>query len=295
MKTYRVVYVDAFTSVPFCGNPCAILPEASGLTDEDMQAIARETNLSETSFVLPSDRADFRVRYFTPRTELPFAGHPTIATAFMLVQEGFAPVTEPTTRIHLEFKMGVLPVDIQVTNRQPVNVVMTQQRPTFGESFPVREVAPGFNLGPSAFRDDVLPQVVSTGVPFLIAAVKGRATLGKIRMNREVLANLCDRAKVSAAFVFSVGGFDPATDVHARFFDPRGTTEDPFTGSAYGAAGAYIYRHGLKETRVLRVEQGHWIRRPGQGILEIIGTRDNIEGVKLGGMAVKVLDGKMEF
>ena len=111
MKTYRVVYVDAFTSLPFCGNPCAILPEATGLTDEEMQAIARETNLSETSFVLPSERADFRVRYFTPRSELPFAGHPTIATGFMLAQEGFVPLKEPETRIHLEFKIGVLPVE----------------------------------------------------------------------------------------------------------------------------------------------------------------------------------------
>ena len=92
VNTYRVIYLDAFTTVPFAGNPCAVLPEADGLTDEQMQAIARETNLSETSFVLPSPQADFRVRYFTPQMELPFAGHPTIATAFMLAQEGMIPL-----------------------------------------------------------------------------------------------------------------------------------------------------------------------------------------------------------
>ena len=114
VKTYRIAYVDAFTREPLKGNPCAILPEASGLTDEEMQAIARETNLSETSFVFPSTQADFRVRYFTPREEIPFAGHPTIATTYLLAQEGLIPLQEPSTIIQLEFKVGVLPVELFV-------------------------------------------------------------------------------------------------------------------------------------------------------------------------------------
>jgi trans-2,3-dihydro-3-hydroxyanthranilate isomerase len=127
VKTYRIAYVDAFTREPLKGNPCAILPEASGLTDEEMQAIARETNLSETSFVFSSTQADFRVRYFTPREEIPFAGHPTIATTYLLAQEGLIPLREPSTTIQLEFKVGVLPVELFVQGERVQRIVMTRK------------------------------------------------------------------------------------------------------------------------------------------------------------------------
>src|SRR4030042_5123660 len=127
MRTYRIAYVDACTREPLKGNPCAILPNASGLTDEEMQAIARETNLSETSFVLSSTQADFRVRYFTPREEIPFAGHPTIATTYLLAQEGLIPLREPSTTIQLEFKVGVLPVELFVWGERVQRIVMTQK------------------------------------------------------------------------------------------------------------------------------------------------------------------------
>ena len=291
MKPYRVIYLDAFTSVPFAGNPCAVLPEATGLTEEQMQAIARETNLSETSFVLPSTQADFRVRYFTPRTELPFAGHPTIATAFMLAQEGMISLREPVTRITLEFGIGVLPVDIHVENGRPMRAVMTQQAPTFGQQFTAEETAPCFGLAVPDLRPDCPPQVVGTGVPFLIVPARDVHVLGQVKMEREALADLCDRAGVSAAFMFSIGGFDPEADTHARLFDPRGTMEDPFTGSASGAMGAYVVRYGLKPGPTLVAEQGQFVGRPGRGTLEILGSPERIESVRLGGAAVKVLDG----
>lgn len=291
MKRYRVIYLDAFTTVPFAGNPCAVLPEPAGLTDEQMQAIARETNLSETSFVLPSAQADFRVRYFTPRTELPFAGHPTIATAFMLAQEGLIPLQEPATRIELEFGIGVLPVEIHVDGGRPVRVVMTQQAPTFGQQFAPRQVAPCFGLVASDLRADCPPQVVGTGVPFLIVPAKDVQVLGRVEMEREALAALCDRAGVSAAFMFSIGGFEPDADTHARLFDPRGTMEDPFTGSASGAMGAYVVHYGLKPGPTLAAEQGQFVGRPGRGMLEILGSPEQIESVRLSGAAVKVLEG----
>ncbi|HPO57978.1 MAG TPA: PhzF family phenazine biosynthesis isomerase, partial [Anaerolineaceae bacterium] len=109
MGSYRFVTLDAFTSTPFAGNPCAVIPEAAGLTDDEMQKIARETNAPETAFIFPSEQADFRVRYYTPRSEIPFAGHPTIATVFLLAQEGRVPLVEPVTRLTVEFNIGVLP------------------------------------------------------------------------------------------------------------------------------------------------------------------------------------------
>jgi trans-2,3-dihydro-3-hydroxyanthranilate isomerase len=291
MKTYPVFYIDAFTTVPFAGNPCAVLPDASDLTDEQMQAIAREANLSETAFVLPSSRADHRVRYFTPRNELPFAGHPTIATAFMLADQKLISLEEPVTTVHLEFGVGVLPVDIHIENGRPSRVVMTQQPPTFDRQFTAGDVAPCLGLEVTDLRDDCLPQVVGTGVPFLIVPARDLEVLGKVRMQREALASLCDSAGVSAAFVFCLEGFGPGVDTHARLFDPRGTTEDPYTGSATGAMGCFVIRYGLRSGPTLVAEQGHFVGRPGRGVLEISGPPDGIRSVRLGGSAAKVLEG----
>lgn len=292
MKEYLVEYIDAFTNTPFAGNPCAVLPRAEGLSDEQMQAIARETNLNETSFVLPSDKADFRVRYFTPRNEIPFAGHPTIATAFLLAQEGYITLQEPVTRITLEFKIGVLPVEIEVKKGKPQKVTMTQQKPTFGMTFDANIVAPCLGLQVEDLRSDSISQVVSTGVPFLIVPVREVSALGKVKMDRDALVELVDKAGVSAAYLFSLGGFKEGADTHARLFDPRGTSEDPFTGSAAGAMGCFIVHHGLKEGPVLFAEQGNFVNRPGDGVLEIKNISGKIESVKLSGSGVKVLEGK---
>ena len=135
MKQYRIIYLYAFTAEPFSGNPCAVLPQADGLTDRQMQQIAMETNLSETAFVFRSDKAAVKVRYFMPRKEIPFAGHPTIATAMMLAQEGFIPGGRSTVVIDFEFNIGILPVEIQLDAAgKPLNAVMTQQKPSFGSA-----------------------------------------------------------------------------------------------------------------------------------------------------------------
>jgi len=295
VKTYRIAYVDAFTREPLKGNPCAVLPEASGLSDEEMQAIARETNLSETSFVLSSTQADFRVRYFTPREEIPFAGHPTIATSYFLAQEGLIPLQEPSTIIQLEFKVGVLPVELFVQGERVQRIVMTQKKPTFGPTFSREEVCRCFNLTPSDLRAECLPQVVSTGLPFLIVPAKDLSTLEKVKINRDALARLCQRADVSDAFMFCLGGFEPESDTHARLLDPFGASEDPFTGSASGAKGVYVFRYGLKRKKILLAEQGHFVKRPGYATIELVGPPNDIETVKVGGEAVKVLEGRIEL
>jgi trans-2,3-dihydro-3-hydroxyanthranilate isomerase len=293
MQSYRVIYIDAFTRVPYAGNPCAILPDARGLSDEQMQAIARETNLSETSFVLPSERADFRVRYFTPTGELPFAGHPTIATAYMLAQEGLVSLREPTTQIRLEFNIGVLPVDVEVRDGQPVRAIMTQQKPIFGPTYAAAETAPCFSLMAGDLREDCPVQVVSTGVAFLIVPVRELSMLSRLQIQRPALAALCAQAGVSAAYVFCLGGFSPTAATHARLLDPAGASEDPFTGSAAGCMGSFVVHYGLLPGPTLLAEQGHLLDRPGTGQLEVCQVGAEITSVRLGGEAVKVMEGRL--
>ena len=293
MQSYRVIYLDAFTDTPYAGNPCAVLPDGRGLSTLQMQRIARETNLPETAFVLPTDEADYKVRYFTPTHELPFAGHPTIATAFMLAQEGMIKLLEPTTRIHLEFGagVGVLPVDIEVADGAPSWVVMTQKKPEYGEPLAAEEVAACFSLTAADLLDGYPPQVVSTGAPFLLVPARNVEVLKKAEMQRDALRTLCTRSGASCAYMFCPGGFAPGADLHGRFFGPDNANEDPYTGSAGGGAGAHGVHHGLLAGPEITLEQGHIIDRPGIGVLRIEGGPGNVTGVQLGGAAVKVLDG----
>ncbi len=294
MSERRVLILDAFTDQPFFGNPCGVVPDAEGLTDDQMQKIARELNLPETSFVSKSDKADFRVRYFTPRYELGFAGHPTIATSYMLALEGMTSLDKPVNTITLEFNIGVLPVDLLAENGTPVSAVMTQSEPTFCEEIDLDEMAACFKgFTPADFADGIKPQVVGTGTKFLIVAIKSLDKLAAIEMNREKLCEVVDAVGVNAAYVFTPYGFDPATGMHGRLCDPRGTFEDPFTGAAVGAAGAYMVQYGLTDKEEIAVEQGNFVGRPGNGTLYIRKDHGRIVSVKLGGCAVKVSDGNM--
>jgi trans-2,3-dihydro-3-hydroxyanthranilate isomerase len=289
--SHRVVYVDAFTTKPFAGNPCAVVLGAEDLSEEQMLAIARETNQPETSFVSHSKEADFRVAYFTPRQRIPFAGHPTLATAFLLALEGAIRPPGPAV-VKFQFDIGVLPVEVHfAADGHPQQAVMTQAAPVFSARIPAGEVAPGLGLAEADLLPAPSPQVVSTGVPFLMVPVRDLEILKKARMDRPRLAALLAGLKVPAAFLFCLQGFDPAADTHARFLDPNGTMEDPFTGSAAGAMGAYLVRYGLKNGPLLHIEQGHLLGRPGQGQLEVRGSGENIQGIKLGGSAVKTLEG----
>jgi trans-2,3-dihydro-3-hydroxyanthranilate isomerase len=289
--SHRVFYVDAFTTKPFEGNPCAVVLEAGDLSESQMLAIARETNQPETSFVSASQEADFRVAYFTTRQRIPFAGHPTIATAFLLALEGAIRPGQPAV-VKFQFDIGVLPVEVHfAADGRPERAVMTQAAPQFGAQFAAAEVAPCLGLAAADLLPQPAPQVVSTGVPFLMVPARDLEVLKKAQMDRPRLRALLARAKVSAAFLFCLQGFDPGSDTHARFFDPDGTMEDPFTGSAAGGMGAYLVRHGLKSGPLLHIEQGHLLGRPGYGQLEVRGHGENIQGIKLSGSAVKTVEG----
>jgi trans-2,3-dihydro-3-hydroxyanthranilate isomerase len=294
MQRYTVVQVDAFTTQPLQGNPCAVFPDARGLTDAEMQAIAREMNLSESAFVFPSDKADFRFRYFTPAAEIPLAGHPTISTAHVLVEEGRLPLVDGHAIFTMELNVGVLPVEIAGREGNVTRVVMTQKKPVFGRVFTQAEIAPVFGLAVDDLDARCQPQIVSTGTPQLMALVTSLDVLRRIRLDFDSLAELSRRAGFFSAHVFCLGGLAPNADTHARHYAPEaGVAEDPFTGSASGGMGAYIVHHGLLPKTRLHIEQGHLCGRPGEGDVEVIGPRDDLETVKVGGPAITVLRGEL--
>lgn len=292
---YSYYYIDAFTTTPFEGNPCAVFPEADGLSDGDMQNLARETNLPETAFVMKSGQADFKVRYFTPRSEVPFAGHPTIATAYLLAQLGkISPAGERTT-VQFEFNIGVLPVEVITTDDGSIDVVgMQQQPPEFGAVVEAAELAPLMGLDTKDFIEGVPVQVVSTGVPFLMVPLKKLDSVKKAVMDRPKLRALLEKAGVKVMFVFAPEGYTPKGNTFARLMDPDNAGEDPFTGSATGCMGSFLYRYGIVKDRKMICEQGHLLGRPGEGILELDGLPEAIKSVKLYGKAVPSLRGEYE-
>ena len=257
-----------------------------------MQKIALETNLSETAFVFHSDNADVKVRYFMPHKEIPFAGHPTIATAMMLAQEGLIPRGQSMVVVDFEFNIGVLPVEIHMdSDGKPLKANMTQQKPSFGSAVEAEGLMGCLGLDKNDFIDGSPLQVVSTGVPFLMVPVTAMDILKNVQVDRPLLQSLLSRIGVDAAYMFCLDGFGPDADAHGRLFTSAIGSEDPFTGSAAGCMGAYIAHHGLRPGAVFMVEQGHIMGRPGTGTVEIIGSTDEIESVKVGGCAVKTLEG----
>ncbi|MBN2051305.1 MAG: PhzF family phenazine biosynthesis protein [Spirochaetales bacterium] len=290
---YRFHYVDAFTTKPFEGNPCAVFPEATGLSDEDMQNLAKETNLPETAFVFSSDQADFKVRYFTPRQEIPFAGHPTIATAFVLAREGYIPLTAGKITVRFEFNIGVLPVELRSSDSGMLEgAAMRQMPPEFGATLDFASQAHLLGLEAADVLPGVNAQVVSTGVPFLMVALRTPEAVKNAVMDRPGLKKLTENLPAKVLFVFCPRGFTSEGDTFARLLDPDNAGEDPFTGSATGCMGSFLYRYGLVNKNRLVCEQGHLLGRPGSGILELEGTPERITGITLFGKAVTSFTGE---
>ncbi len=294
MTTFPFYQVDAFTSYPLGGNPCAILFDTDALDEATMLAIAREMNLSETAFVRRSASADFGVRYFTPAEEIPLAGHPTIATTFALVDSGRLKLSAGYTTIQLELKHGPIPVEIYSQGAEVQRIVMTQRKPQFLSIHDPALVLPIFGLR----LEDLLPgapiQTVSTGTPQLMLPLRSLEALRSARLDVAAYEQYRNRTDFFSPHLFCLEGVTPAGQTFARHFGtPPDLMEDPFTGSATGGMAAYLWRYNLISQPAFVAEQGHWMSRPGQGTAEVIGPRDDIQTVKVGGAAVTVLRGEI--
>ena len=295
MPTYPYMQVDAFTDHPLGGNPCAILFDADDLDEPTMQAIAREMNLSETAFVRQSDVADFGVRYFTPAEEIPMAGHPTIAPTFARAETGRLALNGNPTRITLELQVGPILVEIYSRDGVVERVVMTQKKPQFLASYAPADVLPIFGLAVEDALPDVPVQTVSTGTPQLMIPLRNLDALRRVAVN---LASLTAFRKASDFFsvhLFCLQGVTPEGQTFARHFaSPPDVFEDPFTGSATGGMAAYLWHHGLIDAPTFVAEQGHWMHRPGEATVEVVGPREDIEAVKVGGAAATIVRGELE-
>jgi trans-2,3-dihydro-3-hydroxyanthranilate isomerase len=288
--------VDAFTAVPLQGNPCAVVFEAGALAPEAMLAIAREMNLSETAFVLESERADVRARYFTPAEEIPLAGHPTIATLYALVESGRLAPGDGVTTFQLELEAGVIEVDVEVNGGHVRQVTMSQLAPRFGASYRAEEMLPAFGLAPEAALPGVPLQTVSTGTPQLMAPLRDHEALRQAEIDILAYRELKAGGDFSSVHLFCLQGFTAAGQTSARHLGvPPDIYEDPFTGSATGGMAAYLWRHGLLAEPRFVAEQGHWMGRPGQATVEVVGPPEAIRTVRVGGEAVAVAWGELRL
>ena len=303
LKFYQA---DVFTGQPFGGNPVAVFPEAQGLTDHQLQQIAREMNLSETVFVLPptDQAAVVRLRIFTPTQEIPFAGHPVLGTFFILAELGIISVKESITRVMQECNIGLFPVELYAEDGRVEQVVMTQPKPEFLGSVEEMEdlykVASALGLLKHVIADMKWPiEVVSTGLPVMIVPVRTLTAVRLIRPDASAIMDVCRRFGANGIMVFTTVTVEPSSTVHTRMFAPSiGILEDPATGSASGALGAYMVQNGVVDvapTNEIIIEQGYEIERPSQILVRIESDDDVIQTVKVGGQCVMVVEGTLNF
>ena len=293
---YPFVQVDAFTIRPLQGNACAVIFDADDLDVATMQAIARENNLSETAFVRRSKIADFGVRYFTPADEIPLAGHPTIATTWALFESGRASLNGDSASITLELQIGPICVDVSAEGGQVRLITMNQLKPKFLRTYEPADILPAFGLSVQDALRRAPIQTVSTGTPQLMVPLRDHDALRRVQPNLSACKKLRECGDFFSPHFFCLSGFTPEGDTSARHFGlPPDTFEDPFTGSATGGMGAYLWHHGLLDEPKFVAEQGHWMNRPGTAAVEVVGPRDDIATVRVGGTAVTVIRGEIEI
>ncbi|MCV2888666.1 PhzF family phenazine biosynthesis protein [Ruegeria aquimaris] len=283
-------WVDAFSARPFGGNGCAVVHGGAHLSVETCMGFVRETSLVECTFTGPSDVADVRVRYFLASREIPFAGHPTIATVAAMRARGFIDKDE----LVLETGAGLVPIRIREDE-----IEMTQIAPRFGAQIPADLVARVIGLPADAIVSP--PQMVSTGLPFCITVLRDRAALDAAELNVDALRDLAasqgyDGSDMLEPFMVTLSGATPAGDTYARLLiAPPSPPEDPFTGSATGAMAAYLWKHGLMDKETFTAEQGHGMGRPGQARVTRVGPAEAMTGVKVAGQGFVLMRGQVRL
>jgi trans-2,3-dihydro-3-hydroxyanthranilate isomerase len=290
-RRFAMTQWDVFSSKPLEGNSLAVISDARGLTDSEMQAIAKEMNLSETTFVLPREKEiererGVRVRIFTVQEELPFAGHPTLGTAFALRGAGSA------NEITLELNVGKVPIRFEDPAGQSAFGEMTQLDPDFRMQHDREAVARATGLAVDDFDPNLPIQTVSTGVPFTVTPLKSLEIARKLHVDLPKASEYLGKTGAKFFYFVTRETVDPSAGLHARMMFYNG--EDPATGSAAGCTAAWMLAHDVVEPdqRVL-IEQGIEMQRPSR-IFVRASRRDNrIVNVRVGGNAIEVIRGEV--
>ena len=290
--TRHLHLVDVFTDQPCSGNQLAVVTGARGLTARQMQAFAREMNFSETSFVMEDLPAGggWPVRIFTPRREVPFAGHPTLGTAHVIRH---ALLGGRVDRVTLSLEVGLTPVFVERDAKREL-YWMRQRYPSFGARLPRKLVAPALGLAPSDLASHPIEEV-STGLPFLVVPVRTRRALERIRVDREALLKLVAGLDAKAVIAFAPGAARAGHQLTARVFvDYYGIPEDAATGSGNGCLAAWLVQHRFlgDDAADVRVEQGASMGRPSSLHLRAMRTSRGIE-IRIGGGVVDVARGTL--
>lgn len=294
MRKHEFYQLDVFTDRRFEGNPLAVFPDGEGIADDEMQSIAKEMNLSETVFVLPSERALRRLRIFTPKQELPLAGHPVVGTWNLLARLGVTNKPDNgSITIEQEVALGVLPVEIEFERSEPFVVTMTQGKfesgPTVTKEKQLALLAESLGLE----RDELacsaeLPvQVVSTGIRALAVPIASLTSLSRIDINPGLLSKIYLEPGAVGCYCFSFETMEESSAVHARFFAPADAIpEDPATGSAAGSLSGYLTYHGGIGESAFTIEQGDLMGRPSRIKAQVDGGKGTVERVRIGGKSV---------
>lgn len=291
MGIHNLYQVDSFTKEKCTGNPAGVVSNADGLTEEQMQKIAREMNCSETAFVLSPDADDHhaRIRFFTPTTEVPICGHATVAAIYVRAVETRA----RTSRVLQKTGAGILPVDI-VEDGDDYKIIMTQGKPVFGstlEGADKETLVSALGISPLDLDERCPVEIASTGHSKVMIGIKSRSVLNGLTPNMAALADLSKKIGCNGYFVFTFESDDPEILTHGRMFAPAiGINEDPVTGNANGPLGAYLVHHGLVphdgNQFQFKGKQGEAIGRPGIVEVKVTIEKNEPVQVQIGGNAV---------
>src|SRR6476619_5052827 len=302
-RTYEFIQLDVFTQTPLSGNPLAVFPDARGLTDTEMQALAREMNLSETTFILPRDaatesREGKKVRIFTVETELPFAGHPTLGTALYL----YASESKKPAEITLDLKAGKIPVRFTANSQTAggdrvdgqVFGEMRQRYPEFGTPLSRDEVARVIGIAVDEISSEWPIQPVSTGLTFTIVPFRNRQTLSDLKFSYIQAAEFLKKTGANFFYFLCTERREGRLEARARMFFYGG--EDPATGSAAGCAASWMVQHGIANSdEEVVIRQGVEMGRPSEIYVRATRDGERITNVRVGGYAVEVLRGTLSL
>jgi trans-2,3-dihydro-3-hydroxyanthranilate isomerase len=304
VRRFHYVQIDVFTSQRLAGNPLAVFTDARGLSDSEMQDLARETNLQETTFVLPRDAAiereqGVKVRIFVPEEEIAFGGHPTLGTAMVLRKPQMekatsrAGQTKDESSVVLDLKVGKVPVDFREETSGNVFGEMHQVEPVFGPVHDRDTIAALLDLSPSDISSDAPIQSLSTGLFFIIVPIKNLSTLRRLTVAPRKAYDYLSRQKLPGLSDFYYVTRDTSdSKVGLRARGIFSTSEDPATGSAAGCTAAWMVRYGIAQPeQTVHILQGVEVKRPSHIFVRASKDGDKVTNVRVGGHAVEIMEG----